>query len=53
MACLEAGPLAQRDVFGLLAADLGLGSEVSPDLAERLQGIVDDFASLGWIEPAP
>ncbi len=50
MACIESGPQTLREVHDLLASDLGV--EASPELAERLQGIIAEFASRGWIELA-
>lgn len=48
---IESGPRSPEEIHAQLAADLG----VSPSgaLGERLQAIIEDFSSRGWIERAP
>lgn len=50
MACIESGPTTQDEIHELIAADLSV--EASPQLSERLRGMMEDFAARGWIEPA-
>ena len=50
VACIESGPQTLDEIHGLLAADLG--AEASAGLADRLQGIIGEVASRGWIELA-